>query len=165
MRPEFSRYTNIPYDFDAFPSKVDVNNAPALNCISLIHKVYKVEFGAPLPKGLWAIEILNDNGHFFVTDKDGIVRLGSVLVFAGQDPETKRKDPGNYPVYHLALSTGQRNETGDPLLLHTTDLNGRRSTIWPLRRFLSHPSRRWEKLYAIKELEPDLFRAHIAPFI
>lgn len=162
---EFSRYTDIPYDFDAFPNRVNIDNAPALNCISLIHRVYKNEFEAPLPKGLWAIEILNDNGHFFMTSKDGIIRLGTVLVFAGQDPEAKRRDPGNSPVYHLAMSTGQRDKKGDPLLLHTTDLNGRRSDIWPLSRFLSHPSRRWGKLYAVKELEPDLFRAHIAPFI
>jgi len=165
-RVDFERYLGIPYEVEAFPGWIDIDNAPSLNCISLMHRVYKEEFGAKLPIGLWAKETLEDTEVIFETVQDGSLQTGDVFVFGARDPELRRRDPGNSPVFHLALYTGQRNETGDPFLLHTTDLNGSSSVIWPLSKFARFS--RYEKLHAVKRLRgprDGSFRAHMAPLI
>lgn len=149
----FEKYRGIPYDFKAFPGVVDIEYAEALNCISLVHLVLWKEFWASLPTGMWASEIKTDE-EFLRTlqdDPEGIKNVtpsiaGDIFIFGAKDP--RRKDPGNTQVFHLALHTGDVDEKGDPLLLHTTDLNGGVSTIWPLREFGRF--RRYERLYAVK---------------
>lgn len=146
LRPDLERYLGIPYDFKAFPGVVDIEYAEALNCISLVHLVLWKEFWASVSTGMWAREIKDDERLFFTTEESGLARAGDVYVFGATDP--KRKDPGNTQVFHLAIHTGDMDEKNDPLLLHTTDLNGSTSTIWPLREFGKY--KRYERLYAVK---------------
>lgn len=153
--PEFSGYIGIPYKFKNSPGAVS-SDAIEMNCIRLIHRVYKEQFGAVLPIGMWARETLADEDVVFETVRDGSVKIGDVFVFG-------REIPGESPVFHLALYTGQRDANGDSLLLHTTHLNGRRSGIWPFSKFGEF--QRYEKLHAVKRLNPGHFRAHIAPLI
>ena len=110
---------------------------------------------------MWAREILADEGLYFVTARIDKTQLGRA--FVGDIFVFGREDPGDSPVFHLAMHTGKADERGDPLLLHTTDLNGSHSVIWPLDKFKRYP--RYEKLHAVKRLKPELFQVHIAPFI
>lgn len=156
-RVEFGQYLDIPYNFDNYPGVVR-EDSDAINCISLIHRILRQEFWVNLPTGMWAREILQDESLLLRTVTDDKRVIGDIFVFG-------KKDPGNDPVFHLAMHTGQADETGDPLLIHTTDLNGRKSTIWPMGRFLKHPSSRYEKLYAVKRVEPVIWQTAIAPFV
>jgi len=154
--PEFTRYLGIPYRFDNYPGVIG-EESREVNCISLIHKILRQEFWVNLPTGMWAREILEDEELIFRTVQEGErTFIGDIFVFG-------KKDPGESPVFHLAFHTGQTDSRSDPLLLHATDLNGSRSTIWPLRQFPTYP--RYERLHAVKRLNPGLFRLTIAPLI
>lgn len=146
-RADFERYVGIPYDFNAFPRVgFNLEEAEALNCIGLVHLVLWKEFWAGLSTGMWALEIKADE-EFLKTVQLEETEAGDIFVFGAKDP--RRKDPGNAQVLHLAINTGQVDKRGYPLfLLHTTDLNGSASTIWPLSRFGRY--KRYERLYAIK---------------
>lgn len=143
-RVDFERYRGIPYDFRAFPGVVDIEYAEALNCIALVHLVLRREFRAWLPTGMWAVEIKEDQEFLKTVQEDS--RAGDIFVFGETDP--RRRDPGNSQVFHVTLNTGEFDKKGNPLLLHTTDLNGSSSTIWPLREFGRY--KRYERLYAVK---------------
>lgn len=55
----------------------------------------------------------------------------------------------DFPIKHAAIHTGEADEAGNPLLLHSTHVEGT-NTVWPLPKFAIY--RKYRKLYGITRL-------------
>jgi hypothetical protein len=128
--------------------------ATGVNCQLLIHLVYQDWFGVNLPQGMWSKEIFEDTGRVFrsvVAEEEPLVQ-GDVFVFQGQKANPKS--------YHLAVHTGQRDATSDPLLLHASREEDV-VTVWPLTTFLKDGL--YRQLAAVKRLDAALYDVFVAP--
>jgi hypothetical protein len=61
---------------------------------------------------------------------------------------------GDFPVKHVAVCTGTRDD-GDHLLLHASSADGT-NTLWPLRKFAGYD--RYRRIYAIRRLRREFRR-------
>jgi hypothetical protein len=98
-----------------------------------------------------------------VGDHDAL-RLGDLVWFGVEEPaiETHEFQPlyengqlvnwSDFPVKHVAISTGESND-GDPLLLHSTSIAGT-NVIWPMSSFATY--RRYRKHYGVTRLKAIL---------
>lgn len=131
-----------------------IDLAEGTNCIALWREIYRDMFGVQLPVGLWPKELVADEREFFQTLKPGTPNVvGDTFVFG-------KKQDDLYQL-HIATFTGITDDNEDPLLIHATNRGENMSTLWPLSRFLAHP--RYERIYAVKRLQEDLFTIYIKP--
>jgi hypothetical protein len=152
------------YDFNRGPAEVrSIEDARigGLNCISLAHLALRDLFGVDLPPELHCAELYRDTEHFESVPDIEEVQRGDLVWFgiagATLQPDEFRPiyEDGilinwrSFPVKHVSVFTGVRDDQEDPLLLHTTHLTGT-NVVWPLRRFSKY--RRYQKMFGITRL-------------
>jgi len=138
-----------------------------LNCVALAHLVIRDLFGYALPARLQALELTRDLAHFEPVPDPERMRAGD-LVWLGVDRPRVQLDefvprydgdelanPGDFPVKHVAICTGTRDE-GHHLLLHASSADGT-NALWPLRKFAGYD--RYRRIYAIRRLRREVRRS------
>jgi hypothetical protein len=134
-----------------------------LNCVALAHLVTRDLFGYTLPAWYQSLELVRDLAHFEpVPDQDrmqagDLVWLGVDRPVVGLDEFVSRYrgdellNFGDFPVNHVAICTGTRDD-GDHVLLHASTVDGT-NALWPLRRFDDYD--RYRRIYAIRRLRHE----------
>lgn len=132
-----------------------------INCISLAHLALQDLFGVQLPSRLHCAEMYLDKTRFTHVDGIEMLQRGDLVWFGIEEAPIEPDefvpvyDNGaltnwrDFPIKHTAISTGQQNLEGDPLLLHSTHLEGT-NVVWPLGKFAKY--KRYEKLHGITRL-------------
>lgn len=151
------------YDFWSGPGTIRSREdalAQGINCISLTHLVLKDMFGTTLPPNLHCYELFSDR-QYFTAVQDQEAHAGDLAWFGVEHPITTAEafkpcyknsllvNWSDFPIKHVAIHTGEADEQGDPLLLHTTSITGTTS-LWPLRQFRVY--RRYRKRYGTTRL-------------
>jgi hypothetical protein len=121
-------------------------------------------FGYTLPAHLQALELVRDLEHFEPVLDPGHIQAGD-LVWLGEDHPLVEQEEfvpqydgdelvngSDYPVKHVAICTGTRDDDGDYLLLHASAADGT-NALWPLRRFRDYD--RFGRIYAIRRLRRE----------
>ena len=136
-----------------------------VNCVALAHLVIRDLFGAQLPPELQSFELFNDLADFEAVPAGYGLEAGDLVWFGRDQPGvalrafTPRYVAGelvnfdDFPVNHVAICTGSRDDAGDYLLLHASSREGTNSA-WPMRRFLGYD--RYRRVYATTRLRPQL---------
>ena len=133
-----------------------------INCISLAHLALRDLFDYELPAELFCLELYYDREHF--TEVGGLENMqAGDLVWLGlasptveiEDfvPRYKNGRLTNWsesPVKHAAIFTGEKDQSSDHLLLHSTPYEGT-NAVWPLKMFSRH--KRYRKVYGITRLQ------------
>ena len=122
-----------------------------INCVSLAHLAIKNLFEYELPRDLLCAELYADTKHFERIEQLQDMQTGDLVWFGIEQPaihpeefvprydeQGKLINWSDFPVKHVAISTGEHNEDRDPLLLHSTYYEGT-NVIWPLSRFSAYP--------------------------
>lgn len=132
-----------------------------INCVSLAHLALRELYGVVLPGVLMCSELHRDREYFEAVPK-GEMAIGDLVWFGVQNPPI---EPDNfvpryendeltnwrdYGVKHVAVATGEIDETGDALLLHSTNMTGT-NTVWPLRLFAEYA--RYRRIYGVTRLK------------
>ena len=133
-----------------------------INCVSLAHLALLDLFNYELPSELQCTEMFLDRQHFTDVRDISQHRLGDLFWFGVDDAVVEPTafvpiydDKGNltnwkdFPIKHVAVATGRVDDSGDPLLLHSTHIEGTNS-IWPMRKFGDY--RRYRKLHGRRAL-------------
>lgn len=166
MPEVFERFINpsFRYDFARGPAQVrSIEDAMqgGLNCVALAHLVMRDLYGVELPPELHCAEMYLDTERFARVPATGSLGQGDLVWFGVSGAATRPEDfqPQyengalvnwrSFPVKHVTVFTGEHDEAGDPLLLHTTHLTGT-NVIWPLRRFGEH--RRYQHQFGASRL-------------
>ena len=135
-----------------------------LNCVALAHLVIRDLLGYTLPAHLQALELVRDLEHFEPVPDPGHLQAGDLVWLGEQRPRVEQEgfvpqydgdelvNGGDYPVKHVAICTGTRDED-DQLLLHASAADGT-NALWPLRRFRDYD--RYGRIYAIRRLRQEL---------
>lgn len=145
IKGEFKQFVGLTYNFSNGPSSINGNKdlKEALNCQSLIHRIYQM-FRIPIPPGLLSKEIYEDKELFFNLPIDNLnvldLAILDVFILGRQHEQDFRK-------LHLGLFIGEADEMQNPLIIHATAID-RQVSIWSLQKFFNYP--RYERLYAIK---------------
>lgn len=133
-----------------------------INCVSLAHLALKDLFEYRLPPDLMCAELHMDREHFVNVNNLQDMQTGDLLWFGIEEPAVAVDDfvphyvDGqlvnwiDFPVKHVAIYTGEKNEDNDYLLLHSTHVEGT-NVIWPLAKFAGY--QKYEKLYGITRLK------------
>jgi hypothetical protein len=136
-----------------------------LNCVALAHLVIRDLFGFALSPQFQAYELFNDQADFEQVPDGSTLEAGDLLWFGTDHPSarldsfTPRYQDGEllnfagFPVNHVAICTGGRDETGDYVLLHASAGDGT-NALWPVRKFRDYD--RYRRLYAVTRLRPEL---------
>lgn len=153
------------YDFWQGPAEVrSITDAQrsGLNCIALAHLAINKLFEVELPPELHCAELYTDTQYFTRVDDLAEARRGDLLWFGVANPviEPAAFVPlyrdgmlvnwRDFPVKHVAVHTGKRDEQDEPLLLHASQEDST-NVIWPLPEFAKR-NKRWEKFYGISRL-------------
>jgi hypothetical protein len=108
-----------------------------------------------------------DRDHFEKVEDVETTRQGDLVWFgiedAGIQPEEfvpvyldgALVNWADFPIKHVSLCTGDKDERGRQLLLHATHVGGT-NTIWPIDKFAEY--RKYRKMYGITRLIPALRR-------
>lgn len=141
MRRELSQFIGVPYHYTNGPmTTLEEQSMPyGLNCQFLVHLIYQ-SFGIVLPTNMLSKEIFEDERLFMNVADPEDMRILDVVIF-GREPE---KDTRRL---HLAVFTGEMDETGSPLLIHASNI-GKQVSVWPLEKFSFYPQ--YKKIYTIK---------------
>lgn len=132
-----------------------------INCISLAHLALKDLFDHELPPNLLCLELYRDREHFEPVEQFDQMREGDLVWFGLANPVTPIEDfvpqykdgqllnwP-DMPIKHVAVATGEADEQGEPLLLHSTFSAGT-NVVWPLGKFRN--VKRYQQVYGITRL-------------
>ncbi len=135
-----------------------------INCISLAHLALKDIFDYQLPSELQCAEMYLDKHRFTQVDGLAEMRRGD-LVWFGIDKaaiQPEEFEPiyeegalinwSDFPIKHATIHTGEYDIDDNPLLLHSTHVEGT-NTIWPLPKFAEY--QKYRKLYGITRLILD----------
>jgi hypothetical protein len=141
-----------------------------LNCVALMHLLIPHLVGVELPGNLRGWEMYCSNPFF--RDVDGVkdMNLGDVLFFGrptlpeyalqyspayDEHNELTNEEIGNnlighrYSGVHLAMNTGEVDDTENPLLIHANKMEGT-VVIWSLAKFLD--LKQYSTVHAIKRI-------------
>ncbi len=169
MSDVLDRYINpsYVYRFSQGPDVVQTTEDAlknGINCISLAHLALKDIFDYQLPSELQCAEMYLDTDRFTKVDSIAEMRRGD-LVWFGIDKATIEPEEftpvyengaltnwSDFPIKHAAIHTGDADIDGNPLLLHSTHVEGT-NTIWPLPKFAVY--QKYRKLYGISRLILD----------
>lgn len=135
-----------------------------INCVSLAHLALRSLFEYDLPKDLLCAELYADREHFEHREDIDQLQTGDLVWFGVKDPgimpedfvpqyvDGRLENWRDFPVKHVAVSTGERNEEEDDLLLHATYYEGT-TALWPLSRFFQY--KKYQRHYGISRLKLD----------
>lgn len=155
------------YRFEMGPGQVpdkDTAFRSGVNCVSLAHLVLKELFGQKLPGGLDCFEMFTDRERFAPVSL-GQAQMGDLVWFGRSCAEPidgfvpKYDQDGSlvnwqqYPLEHVAIATGSRDDAGDLQLLHATHFEGT-TAVWPLTKFSEYA--RYAEVLGISRLRPQL---------
>lgn len=167
MSRQLDRYVDSDFVYrfmqnpDVVRSEEDARR-DGINCVSLAHLALKELFEKELPEDLLCAELYADRDYFDHFDSLDNLQTGDLVWFGIENPRimpddfTPLYEQGrlvnwrDFPIKHVAISTGERDETGDELLLHSTYYEGT-NTIWPLSQFASYE--RYRRTYGISRLK------------
>ena len=165
MSPQLEQYLDnaYVYRFSHGPNIVQSREDAlryGINCVSLAHLALKDLFDYQLPPTLMFSELYGDHEHFRQVETLEQMQRGDLVWFGLADPKIEpakfepRYEDGqlvnwaDFPVKHIAISTGERND--DYQLLHSTHVEGT-NVVWPLARFAEYKN--YRKLYGITRLK------------
>ena len=139
-----------------------------INCVALAHLAIRDLFDYALPRELQCAEMYLDRNHFEKVNGTEAMRQGD-LVWFGIDNATIEPEEfelvyehgvlvnwADFPVKHVSVYIGNKDERGVPLLLHATHVGGT-NAVWPVDRFVEY--RKYRRMYGITRLIPELRRA------
>lgn len=153
LNPELAAFINQPY----LKNPPQIDKMEAGDCRWWLHQFYKTRFGIKLPTGLWSAEIWQDEELFFQTVSAPPFFEGDVFLFGpnhGSQLDSRQ--------LHIAYFIGEKDETGNLLLLHATQYENK-VVIWPLPIFSTKS--RYQQLERIKRLKPELWEPLVKPVI
>lgn len=172
MTSVLERYVNPAYVYK-FTQGPDVvrDNEDALrygiNCVSLAHLAIRDLFDYELPSELQCAEMYLDRDHFKKVENTQDMCQGDLVWFGIEDAKIEPEEfvPvyedgalvnwADFPIKHVSLYTGEKDERDYPLLLHATHVGGT-NTIWPIDKFAVY--RKYRRMYGITRLIPELRR-------
>lgn len=132
-----------------------------INCVALAHLVIDSLFEYRLPADLDCFELFTDTFHLDEVASLSDMQDGDLIWFGVEESLTEVEDfvpvfqDGllvnwrDFPVKHVGIFTG-RSENGEPLILHSTSVEGT-NVVWPLSRFNGYA--RYRKIYGVKRLK------------
>jgi cell wall-associated NlpC family hydrolase len=142
---ELATFLDMQYVYDNAPhrvSTIDAAKKDGLNCETLTHLLLQ-KLGINLAPEMRAKEIYEDTKLFQPVSPEDY-KLGDIFFFG-------RKNENDPKRLHLAVFTGNFDQTGDPLLIHANWYD-RGVSIWPLGKFAEH--KRYEELHTVKRYDP-----------
>ncbi|HSH56032.1 MAG TPA: hypothetical protein VK983_04365 [Candidatus Limnocylindrales bacterium] len=169
MTDVLDRYINPSFVY-RFSQGPDVVQTPedalrkGINCISLAHLALRDIFNYQLTSELQCAEMYLDTHTFTKVNSIADMRRGDLVWFgvdkASIEPEEfipvyndgALTNWADFPVKHATVHTGKFDREGNPLLLHSTHVEGT-NTIWPLPKFAEY--QKYRKLYGITRLILD----------
>lgn len=147
MKLELSSYLGLDYAYNNHPGivrTVDAAREQGLNCETLTHFILRDHLGIKLPEEMRAMEIFEDDASFKPVPSDAAYELGDIFFFGRENEDDAKR-------LHLAVFTGNFDQTGDPLLIHA-NWHDRGVSIWPLGKFAEH--KRYKELHTVKRYDP-----------
>lgn len=144
----FDRFFGLPYDYNRGPELAnDFETAKlGLNCVALIHIIYKEVFSVSLEPSLRAVELYYPNESFENLDLDSEKRLGDIAFWARDNIKDVLTDYrpgfdeegnliGKCP-FHLAMYIGE-NKKNEALFIHANCID-KNVGIWTENRIRSY---------------------------
>lgn len=142
---EIQKYIGIPYKRENGPQKVTDRTTvftEGLNCQLLTHEAVEILTGVRIPVDQLSKEMYENNKLFPHVDDQ--LQAGDIMLF-GKEKED------NFKKLHVTVYTGEINEDGQPLLVHSNGID-RQVSIWPLSQFEKY--KQYKVLYATKRYNP-----------
>lgn len=135
-----------------------------INCVSLAHLALRELFDIELPSNLLCAELYADRTYFDHVESFDVLREGDLVWFGVEKPamppdafEPHYLDGAlinwrEFPIKHVAVGLGERDGSGEELLLHSAYQEGT-NAIWPFSRFAQY--RRYRRVYGLSRLKTD----------
>ncbi len=157
------------YNFEQGPNRVSSEvdaRLYGINCVTLAHLAIRRLFDRELPSNLHCYEMATDEDYLETIESPELMERGDLIWFGYANPPQSIEDFApiydsegyllnwrDSPIKHVAMYTGEQQQDGDFLMLHSTHIEGT-NTVWPLSLFAKY--KRYERIYRIGRFKTEV---------